>query len=175
MVSPCSIISRGTTSINSITDRRPSEDRLEILKIDSAMRSGKARTARTRRSVLANGRRINGIHSLIIHFAEGKFLTAETAPIQESRGAEEEAFKLSRAVLEKLRAYRNIDGLSSPYAGFSRIWEPSRLADAIAPYLSAENDKKQELLEARDVVTRLEKILALMNPNQRPAKLTAEP
>jgi uncharacterized protein len=98
----------------------------------------------------------------ILHFAESEFLTAETAPIQESRGAEEEAFNLSRAVLEKLQAHRNIDGLSSPYAGLSGIREPSALADAIAPLLSAEIDKKQELLETGDVVMRLEKVLALM-------------
>ena len=71
----------------------------------------------------------------IIRFAEGEFLTAETTPIQESCGAEEEAFNLSHAVLEKLQAHRNIDGLSSPYAGLSSIQEPSALADAIAPLL----------------------------------------
>jgi uncharacterized protein len=111
----------------------------------------------------------------VIHFAEGKFLTAKTAPIQESRGAVQEAFNLSRAVLEKLQAHRNIDGLSSPYARFSRIREPSVLADAIAPLLSAEIDKKQELLETSDVVTRLEKIIALMNTDRQAANLTAEP
>jgi uncharacterized protein len=111
----------------------------------------------------------------ILHFAEGEFLTAETTPIQESRGAEEEAFNLSRAVLEKLQAHRNIDGLSSPYAGLSGIREPSALADAIAPLLSADIDKKQELLETSDVVTRLEKIIALMNTDRQPAKLAAEP
>jgi uncharacterized protein len=126
----------------------------------------------------------------IIHFAEGEFLTAETAPIQESRGAEEEAFNLSRAVLEKLQAHRNIDGLSSPrewlaareaerlrppYPGLSLIRDPSSLADAIAPFLSAEINEKQELLETSDVVTRLEKILALMNTDRQPANLTAEP
>jgi uncharacterized protein len=119
----------------------------------------------------------------IIHFAEGEFLTAETTPIQESRGAEEEAFNLSRVVLEKLQTHRNIDGLSSarewlaareaelspPYPGLSRIREPSLLADAVAPFLSAEIDKKQELLETGDVVTRLEKVLALMNTDRQPA------
>jgi uncharacterized protein len=102
----------------------------------------------------------------ILHFAEGEFLTAETTPIQESRGAEEETFNLSRAVLEKLQAHRNIDGLSSPYAGLSGIEEPSVLADAIAPLLSADIDKKQELLETSDVVTRLEKIIALMSTDR---------
>ena len=111
----------------------------------------------------------------ITHFAAGEFLTADTAPIQESRGAEEEAYNLSRAVLEKLQAHRNVDGLSSPYAGLSRIREPSTLADAIAPLLSAEIDKKQELLQTSDVVTRLEKIIALINTDRQPAKLTAEP
>jgi ATP-dependent Lon protease len=111
----------------------------------------------------------------IIRFAEGEFLTADTAPIQQSRDAEEEAFNLSRAVLEKLQAHRNLDFLSWPYAYLSSIREPSVLADAIAPLLSAEIDKKQELLETSDVVTRLEKIIALMNTDQQPAKLTAEP
>jgi uncharacterized protein len=111
----------------------------------------------------------------IIHFAEGKFLTAETAPIQESRGAEEEAFNISRAVLERLQAHlaANLDFLSWPYAYLSRIREPSVLADAIAPLLSAEIDKKQELLQTSDVVTRLEKIIALTNTDRQPANLTA--
>jgi uncharacterized protein len=96
----------------------------------------------------------------IIHFAEGEFLTADTAPIQELRGAEEEAFNLSRAVLEKIQAHRNLDFRSWPDAYLSRIREPSVLADAIAPPLSAEIDKKQELLETSDVVRRLEKSIA---------------
>jgi ATP-dependent Lon protease len=113
----------------------------------------------------------------IIHFAEGEFLTADTVPIQESRGAEEEAFNLSRALLEKLQAHHNIGFLSSPYDYLSRvaIHKPSVLADAIAPLLSAEIDKKQGLLETSDVITRLEKIIALMNTDRQPAKLTAEP
>ena len=114
----------------------------------------------------------------IIHFAEGEFLTADTAPIQQSRGAEEEAFNLSRTVLEKLQAHRGLDILSYtswPYRYLSNIREPSVLADAIAPLLSVEIDKKQELLETSDVVTRLENIIALMNADREPAKLTAEP
>jgi hypothetical protein len=55
-------------------------------------------------------------------------LTADTAPIQESRGAEEEAFNLSRAVLEKLQAHRNLDFLSRPYAYLSRIREPGAVS-----------------------------------------------
>jgi ATP-dependent Lon protease len=50
----------------------------------------------------------------------------------------------------------------------SRIREPSVLADAIAPLLSAEIDKKQELLETSDVAMRLEKILALLNADRQP-------
>jgi len=114
----------------------------------------------------------------IIHFAEGEFLTADTAPIQQSRGAEEEAFNLSRTVLEKLHAHRGLDILSYtswPYRYLSNIREPSVLADAIAPLLSVEIDKKQELLETSDVVTRLENIIALMNADREPAKLPAEP
>jgi uncharacterized protein len=113
----------------------------------------------------------------ITHFASGEFLTADTSPIQESRRAEEGAVNLSRAVLEKLQAHlaANLDFLSWPYAYLSRIREPSVLADAIAPLLSAEIDKKQELLETGDVVTRLEKIIALMNTDRQPARLTPQP
>jgi uncharacterized protein len=106
----------------------------------------------------------------IIHFAVAEFFTADTAPIQESRSEEEEAFNHSRAVLEKLQAHRNINFLSSPYDYLSRvaIHKPSVLADAVAPLLSAEIDKKQELLETSDVVARLEKIVALMNADRQP-------
>src|SRR5215813_3291803 len=81
----------------------------------------------------------------IIHFDEGEFLTADTASIQESRGEEEAAFNLSRAVLEKLQAHGNLDFLSYtswPYRYLSGM-KPSVLADAIAPLLSAAIDKKQ--------------------------------
>jgi ATP-dependent Lon protease len=43
------------------------------------------------------------------------------------------------------------------------------LADAIAARLSIDIERRQDLLETNDVVVRLEKILDLMQSNQRAA------
>jgi uncharacterized protein len=108
----------------------------------------------------------------VLRLAEGPFLTAEVVGIEETRGKDEEAIALSRAVLEKLKAVRKINFLRSSY----NIWEmsdfirdPSVLADAIAPRLSCEISQKQELLETSDVVARLQKVLALMQTDQQAA------
>jgi ATP-dependent Lon protease len=105
----------------------------------------------------------------VLHLAEGQFLEAETAPVEESRGQEAEAFSLMRAVLEKFQAYRNASLLSPPYAHLPQIREPGVLADAIAPFLLIDIARKQDLLETSDVITRLEKILALMKIDQQAA------
>jgi ATP-dependent Lon protease len=89
--------------------------------------------------------------------------------MEDVRGDTDEAFALVRAVVEKLEAHRDEDFLTSPHARFSHIREPSILADAVAPYLAARIEQKQELLETGDVVSRLENILALMNAVRQPA------
>ncbi|WP_337721744.1 LON peptidase substrate-binding domain-containing protein [Agrobacterium tumefaciens] len=43
------------------------------------------------------------------------------------------------------------------------IGDPSLLADTVAPLLSASMEEKQQLLETRDVVARLERLINLMN------------
>jgi uncharacterized protein len=98
----------------------------------------------------------------VLHLVEGLFLQAEIAPIEESRGQDREAFALVPAVLENFQAYRNVSLSSPPYAYLPKIPEPGVLADAIAPLLEIDVARKQELLEASDVITRLEKILAVM-------------
>src|SRR6266704_2881849 len=99
----------------------------------------------------------------IVGFVRGQFLTAQITSMEEVRGDTDEAFALSRAVLEKLEAHRDEDLLTSPHARLSHIREPGILADAVAPHLAARIEQKQELLETGDVVSRLEKVLALMN------------
>jgi uncharacterized protein len=115
----------------------------------------------------------------VVRVIEGEFLAAELAPIEDRRGRTANAFTLTRAVLE---AYRN--SLSSPPqtviapphipqavvtlppasdpSTLAEISEPGMLADAVAPLLSIGIDKKQQILETSDVVTRLEKILELI-------------
>jgi ATP-dependent Lon protease len=105
----------------------------------------------------------------MVQLAQGPFLTAEIAAIEETRGQEAEAFALSRAVLEEFRVYRNADLSDVPYARFSHIREPGELADAVAPHLLVDIERRQDLLETSDVVARLEKILALMKADRQAA------
>jgi uncharacterized protein len=103
------------------------------------------------------------------HLSEGQFLAGETARIEESRGEEAQAFALMREVLEKFRALRHASFSSPPYARLPHIPMPGVLADAIAPLLSVEIARKQDLLETSDVITRLEKILDLMKTERQAA------
>jgi ATP-dependent Lon protease len=104
----------------------------------------------------------------IVQWSEGQFLTAEVAPVEESRGQGAEAFDLSRAVLEEFRAYRNVASLSAgPYAYLQYIREPSELADAVASFLLVKIDQKQDLLETSDVIARIEKVRALMQADRQ--------
>jgi ATP-dependent Lon protease len=112
----------------------------------------------------------------VVQFAEGQFLTAEIAAIEESRGQEAEAFALSQAVLEKLavcqfefQAHRNTSPGAALYTRLRHFREPTELADAVAPHLSVEIDQRQDLLETSDVIARLEKILALMKADRQAA------
>jgi uncharacterized protein len=105
----------------------------------------------------------------IVRLVEDPFLTAEIAPFDESRGQDEEAIALSRAVLEALFAARNVGQISSVYDRLQENKEPGTLADAVAAILGCDIRQKQDLLETGDVVSRLQKILALMNTDQQAA------
>jgi ATP-dependent Lon protease len=103
----------------------------------------------------------------IVRLVEDPFLTAEIAPFDESRGQDEEATALSRAVLEALFAVRNVGQISSVYDRLQENKEPGTLADAVAAILRCDIRQKQDLLETGDVVSRLQKILALMKTDQQ--------
>jgi ATP-dependent Lon protease len=103
------------------------------------------------------------------HLAQGPFLAANVTPIEELRSHEAEAFALMREVLEKFRTFSNANFSSPPYARLPHIPLPGALADTLASLLSVAIDRKQDLLETDDVITRLEKILALMKTDQRAA------
>jgi len=103
----------------------------------------------------------------IVRLINDEFLAAEVAPIEEGRGKSAEAATLSRAVLDAYQIYANVDFSSLPPGprarfGLPSIGDPSLLADTVAPLLSIDIEKKQQLLETSDVVTRLEMILELM-------------
>jgi uncharacterized protein len=112
----------------------------------------------------------------IVQLAEGQFLTAEIATVEQPRGQEAEAFALARTVLEELavrefefRAPRNTSPWATLYARLRHFDEPSELADAVASHLSVGIDQKQDLLETSDVIARLEKVLALMRADRQAA------
>jgi uncharacterized protein len=105
----------------------------------------------------------------VSRLAEGPFLMADVASVEESRSQGTEALSLMRPVLEKFQVYRNASLSTQPYVQLQHIREPGVLADTIAALLSAEIGEKQDLLETGDVVTRLEKIFALMETDRQPA------
>ena len=117
---------------------------------------------------------ISGLQrTAIVRLVNDDFLAAEVAPITEARGHSAEAVALSRAVLEAYQIYANVDFSSLPPGPRARhslpsIGDPSLLADTVAPLLSVDIEKKQQLLETGDVVSRLEMILDLMKAG-RPA------
>jgi uncharacterized protein len=107
----------------------------------------------------------------IVHFVDGEFLSAEITPIEDRRGFDPEASKLKQTVLGKLETYLNINFSQPqpPYARLPRIHEPGTFADAVAPFLPIRIDERQDLLETSDVVTRLEKILAVVTKDRQAA------
>jgi uncharacterized protein len=105
----------------------------------------------------------------IVRLVEDPFLTAEITPFDESRGQDEEAVALSRAMLETLLAARNSGQISFLYDRSQESKEPGTLADAVAAILPCDIRQKQDLLETGDVVSRLQKILALMKTDQQAA------
>jgi ATP-dependent Lon protease len=112
---------------------------------------------------------VSGLQRMAIaRLINREFLAAEAVPIEEERGQSQEAATLSRAVLDAYQVYAKVDfsALSTaPRArfGLPSIGDPSLLADTLAPLLSISIEQRQQLLETGDVVTRLEKILELMN------------
>ncbi|HEY2528041.1 MAG TPA: LON peptidase substrate-binding domain-containing protein [Xanthobacteraceae bacterium] len=125
----------------------------------------------------------------IVQLAEGQFLTAEVAPVEESRGQEADAFDLARTVLEAFQAHWNVEisrvpqrfrrlsqlqpaelaaGLSQRFRRLLQL-QPGELADAITRHLAVGIDEQQDLLETSDVISRLEKIRALIKAGRQAA------
>jgi ATP-dependent Lon protease len=108
----------------------------------------------------------------ITHFCDREFLSAEIDLIEETRDDDPEAFKLTRSVLERLKVYLNIDFSVEqvPYARLPRITHlPRTFADAVASLLPIGIDQRQDLLDTSDVVSRLEKILAIVTMDRQAA------
>ncbi len=110
----------------------------------------------------------------IIHLTDGEFLAAEVEPITEQGGQSQKVTALSSAVLEAYQTYAEVDFSALPSGSKARfslpsIGDPSLLADTVAPLLSANVEEKQRLLETRDVVTRLQRLIELMSAGRASA------
>jgi ATP-dependent Lon protease len=103
------------------------------------------------------------VRATILHLIESPYLSAEIAPIEDLHGEKEEALALLRAVREKLKPNRPTNAPSASYDRLSSIEAPGMFADAIVPFLPGRIEQKQEILEAADVITRLQKVLDLLD------------
>jgi uncharacterized protein len=107
----------------------------------------------------------------IVRLIDDEFMAAEVSPIEEDRSQSAEAVTLSRAVIDAYQTYAKVDFSALPPGprarfGLPSIGDPGLLADTVAPLLSVGIEKKQQLLEATDVVTRLEMLLDLMKASK---------
>ena len=102
---------------------------------------------------------------------EGACLMAELAAVPHEGAAREEAATVSRELLQRFAAHANIDMASPPQALglLPHLQEPGRIADMIAQYLSLTVEQRQQILEATDVVQRMQMILALIAPDRQAA------
>ena len=107
----------------------------------------------------------------ISRFAEGEFWSAEIALVEETRGWTPEAATFARMALEAYLAFAKIDPSNPPTAllRLHHISDPSAMADAIAQLIPTGIEQRQELLEATDVIARLERILELMKAGRQAA------
>jgi uncharacterized protein len=92
----------------------------------------------------------------IVRPVNGKFLAAVVAPLEDVRGTDAEAFKLSGAIIE---AYQTSTNASLPQTLYRYSGEPGLLGDLIARLIMDDVGQLQRLLETNDVVVRLEMVL----------------
>lgn len=107
----------------------------------------------------------------IVRPVEGEFLGAEVAPFEETGGESAEAADLARAVLAAYQTFAKVDFGTQP-RGVQTLFrlpnagDPSPLADSVAGLVSAPIERKQQILETGNVVTRLEMLLELMRADR---------
>jgi len=112
---------------------------------------------------------VSGLHRAgIVRVTDGQFLAAEVTAIQEQGNQSTQAAALSSAVLDAYQTYAEVDFSALPSGskarfGLPSIGDPSLLADTVAPLLSTSFEEKQRLLETRDVVPRLKRLIELMS------------
>ncbi len=110
----------------------------------------------------------------IARLIDGEFLAAEVEPINEQGNQSQKATKLSTAVLDAYQTYAEVNFSALPSGSKVRlslpsIGDPGLLADTVAPLLTASVEERQQLLETRDVVARLERLIKMMSAGRASA------
>ena len=110
---------------------------------------------------------VEGVHrgEIINYVEDDVFFKAELKVLEDSKAEEDNKSEaLIRTVKESFDEYIKLSGNVPPDALLSldEIEEPGRLADVVSSYLTLKPDKKQELLEAYDVIKRLDAILLVL-------------
>lgn len=103
--------------------------------------------------------------------AAGGCLVAELAAVEREGAAREEAATVSRELLRRFEAHANIslEALPQALVQLGYLQDPGRIADVIAQYLSLSIEQRQQVLEAMDVVQRMQMIMAMMKPDRQAA------
>jgi ATP-dependent Lon protease len=92
------------------------------------------------------------------------YFEAETAPVEETVGSEDEIEALARSVVSQFESYVKLNKKISPevLGTASQIEDYSKLADTIASHLAIKIAEKQQILEVTSVSERLERVFTLM-------------
>ncbi len=93
-----------------------------------------------------------------------EFYEAEASALVQEQGEKIETEALARSVVTEFEGYVKLNKKVSPevVGVVSQIDDPSKLADTVASHLAVKIADKQTVLEQKNVATRLEKVLALM-------------
>jgi ATP-dependent Lon protease len=106
-----------------------------------------------------------GQRAKIARFTENEeFFQAYAEIMEDDRGDERELDALGRTVVSQFEQYIKLNKKIPPevLVSINQIDEASKLADTIASHLTLKIPEKQELLEARTVAERLEKVYGFM-------------
>ncbi|NWF37909.1 endopeptidase La [Mariprofundus sp. NF] len=97
-------------------------------------------------------------------FVEGDFLRARFSPMQEISDDEQELDAVARSLINKFESYVKLNKKLPPevMVSVSAVDEVDKLADTIAAHLNLKIEEKQELLELRSVIGRLERLYGHM-------------
>ena len=92
------------------------------------------------------------------------YFEAEIEAIEDEEGADEEMVALARSTVSQFDNYVKLNKKVPPevLTTVSQLDDPSKIADTIASHIAIKLSEKQELLEAKSVVDRLERVYALM-------------